>query len=256
MNNVVNGCPQESSWWMSWANSGAVVPRVHTTGTMFLPSTARTWVPWVTSYPPLGRRRPLATGTPTCWATSLILGQRPGDADEGGVEPVEPVPQHRSGVPGRVGGDEHDLHVGAVGRVELEHRRGQRRHRGRALVGAVRVAEEDEGEALVRAVGQGEGLTAGVGQPGRGHVVGHVQHRARERARQLLGAAREGDERHEHPHETSSHRVPHGRGPRSAPSAPRGRRRGRRGRAGSARRPSRRSPRRRTTPPRRPARRC
>ena len=44
----------------------------------------------------------------------------------------------------------------AVGGVELEHRRGEGAHHGRAIVGAVGVAEEDQREPLVGAGGERE----------------------------------------------------------------------------------------------------
>ena len=66
---------------MSWANSGAVVAVVQTTGAVFVAVDRRvTWVPWVTSYPPLGSRSPCSTATPSVSATCLIVVERPGDA--------------------------------------------------------------------------------------------------------------------------------------------------------------------------------
>ena len=100
-----------------------------------------------------------------------------GQPDERRVEPVEVVAQHRLVVARRVGGHEDHLHLLAVGLVEPGQRRGQRGHHDLADVGAVGVAEEDQGQRLVGVGGERERLAVGVGQRGVGHDVRLVEHR-------------------------------------------------------------------------------
>ena len=113
--------------------------------------------------PPACRGRPRSRRWAACWPLldvdaerrrrcSVIVAEVAGQADERRVEAVEVGAQRRRVVAGRVGGHEAPRRPASrCSVVEPGHRRGEVGHHHRADVGAVGVAEEDQGQRLVGA---------------------------------------------------------------------------------------------------------
>ena len=114
-----------------------------------------------------------------------------GEPVEGAVEAGQVGPQHRPGVPGRVGGDEHHVHLRAVRGVETGQRRGDAGHHHLADVGTVRVAEEHQRERLRRVGAQAVAPAGGAVETHVGHPVRRRQHDAVQAVVVVIGDVRD-----------------------------------------------------------------
>ena len=112
---------------MSSASLAAEVPSVHRIGTVPSGGHAEDRGAVGDLVAAGGQLRPFSTATWTGSASVDDAVERPGEPLEGGVEPVEVVPQRRRVVAGRVGGDEPDRDLVGLAR----RRAGPARRRGR-----------------------------------------------------------------------------------------------------------------------------